>query len=987
MKHGLLTLLLLAVASVWFAGLEDAAAEALGGGSLQHLLATGFLLAAAGSGFLFPRPCLGGLVVALLWGTLAGLVLPLLAPALAPWTAGPALSSATPAALLALVLLLGFPAFRAGRHLGARAAATGSVSLDLLLLAFFPVLGALQQEGLGPLAFLAAGLLFVVLAFGPWPHDWADRIQGPRPPRPAEALPLLLLGAAAGAALVFLRPYLEQWDGSSGLQDGRRWWTAGACLLAGSLTLGAAAAESRSGRLLAALAAAAAAYGVHAAGDGVRELADPRLFSGRLYESLHAARDGFLGVVPSFLHGLADTLTAPLDVSERLGEGDALYVPWLVLGLVAVALPAFGVALRAAVGARPWRDAPVSVPAQIGLLLLGAGLGWWSSSLGLPRSGAGTWFGAAAQVLALAAALALALAARLPLPLRGGAAVAALAGSLYLGPLQADPPGNLPIFSNFQYAVLERDGLRYERRGPATLARVIDRGAAPRLGRYFIAEGRNFLTPPTRERDDLRVEAAFARALAGPVERVLLVGSPRPDQVRLLRGLGATEIVAACDPVELWEVAPGWDPDPAILPDHVVATPAEAGGGFGLVLVEEAAPWDPHRNLLRSPALALCRGQLAPGGLLALFLDPRRSLPEAVGGAARALQGQEERLSLWLLPRDWRVPRLALTLETAPGERAARLEAAAGEPSLRRALDRLGLPLAGEADLEVLLLGTDQGLEELPRASLQPPLPRLAARLAETEYREVDRIRPQERAAALLADLEESLGAGASLLRFYRLHLEAQVYSVDDTLFTEEWRQIDIGRESLEELAALTRRSAASRFLQRLWDRLAPALAKKREVPWIEEFVRPLYEERGWASPGILLTLAQASLEMLDPGDALEKAEMALEARPGDPEGLRVQRDALVQLGRVEEAVEVMARLLEAERRPSPAPWNEYGLLALDAGREDLALQVARRIVEIWGPGSLDPRLQELWSLHEAPEEGPPPAPGEGGEGPGGGHK
>ncbi len=514
--------------------------------------------------------------------------------------------------------------------------------------------------------------------------------------------------------------------------------------------------------------------------------------------------------------------------------------------------------------------------------------------------------------------------------------------------------------------MFESGGRRAELVGPASRLRLVERSAAADVpGARLLADGRNFLGPDPPGRTPRRDEAAFLARLLPEARAGLLVGTPHRGTAAAWREAGWDRAELACDPrglAELLAVSDGlWGLEG---PTAVHGTLAEAPGGLDLVLVRDEALWERRRNPLRGSLFRTAARRLAPGGRLAVSLDPERLAPGMVGGTARALMRHFERVELWVVPQGWECPRLLLL---AHGHGAADATLPPGVPPLWR---------IAEGDT----------LRALDAVSLGGPLSPVVQRAAETEFRRPDRGRSTARAAARLRELVDQLVpvAHGSLLEFYAVHLEAQVYDVrDDYERPPDRERIELAEAAVDRLLDLTRANRDDAFLRGFWPELLPLLIEKQELEWAARCLQALTAELGWDDAGLHAALGRTWLDMLLPDAALASAEHALELQPGHPAAALVRARALAALDRLPEALAAFAEAAPAAGRPPTellAPWAEA---ALAAGEGDRAVQLADQLRREHGEGALTRPLRQLLGL-EQPDEvhllpGMEHGPGEGG--------
>ncbi|RMH00998.1 MAG: hypothetical protein D6702_12515 [Planctomycetota bacterium] len=583
--------------------------------------------------------------------------------------------------------------------------------------------------------------------------------------------------------------------------------------------------------------------------------------------------------------------------ATRLTEDDFLYVPWLALHTAGLAAVCAGILLRLAIGGR----------GRVGLgpVLAGAGL-----------------------------------AAILPALADGGGRQAPFP----LPPPLSPPPSSAPFFDNFEYPLAAIDGAPADRVTPVARLRLLERrGVGQDSGPTIPADGRNFLRAEFDQRSPRRDEARLAARLTPARGRVMLVGPPHAGTLSTWRELGFAERVVACDPPTLAELA--LTGDAALRAtgfERLVETPAATEGPFDLILIRDEALWQRRRNPLRSSLLAAAARRLGPSGRLAIGLDPARVTLKTLGGTARALARRLEHVELWLVPQEWRRPRLLLVGWN------------------------LDAPLA-DPPSPLLRVAADQALRSLPAVSLSGPLAPVVQDLAGTEYRRPDRGRSTARAAELLVGLNERLGpeAADSLLPFAAAHLSAQVYDVrDDLEQTPDHDRIELTETPLIRLADLTRAHPEDPFLPDFWRRLAPLVVAKKVPDWAQRWYGMITDELGWDDPDLLFVVGQSWLEMLMPEQAREVAERILVRAPRHRNGRILLARSLAALERHQEALAAFAAAADDGDLPvlAEVAWAEE---ALAAGEEDLARDLAERVRSRQGEAVLSRPLRRLLGLGE----------------------
>ena len=956
-------------------GMTDAAAQALGGGSVQRMAALGVLFLALARGATRNRRR-GAVLLHALWIGAAGLLLPRVAHLTAPFFAGGERSGTTWLGALTLALVAGLPMGHFGAALAARLASASSTPWNALLLGGAMGAAGVAALGLGTVGYLAVVAVLALLSLAapeasPVAATAADGASAPKgsPASRAESaamraagrsalglVPVAACGVAAAFGLLFLLPLLEVFDGSAATEVEGRWLAVGAALWASAVTLGTSLAGTRLAAWAAALLALAASYGLVRAADGLQTLMEPALF------------DALVTIPP-----IVDTMAS----ADRLQEGDFFYVPVLTLAVGLLALVAFGSLLRVIVDLPGRRGVGRGPFASLGVLLAAVGASLLVAVFGHP------WVSEQRGAIAFLATLGAGgstliwLAAKRALVLRAVAAAGLVAVPAAFFGLPGDPVTSFPFRDNFLWQAAEHvqgDSVTFgQRRTLDSLARVLTRDASTSLGKNFLAEGRNLLTATPDRWPGLRAEAAFPLAFAGERGRGLLVGTPEAEVIGdLKRRHGVGSVHLAVDPPELVAVAEEFHPSwPLSRPDAVFSTVAAAESDYPYILIRDEAWWDRNRNSLRPSLLRTAASKLANDGVLAVALDPERCLPDLPGAVARVLGSILPVVELWLLPQGWRPPRLLVTGRRT--DAAPRLDA-----SLAEALRSDGVPVFDASDLPILRIAGPEHLDRLGRFPLDEPLPRGAARLADVAARQIEEVRTWHRAGSVLQALAEHLGdeADNGLLPFYATHLSGQIYATQDTyVLAPEHEWIDVERKSLDLLLDLSRRHPDSDTLRQLWADLGPVLVQKREVEWCLQYYTALTSSEevmvgdakvpglGWRSPAFDLVLGNASLEMLDPEAALRYADQVLAAREGDSAARMLRAAAYTAAERHAEAAAEYAAMV-AER---PATGVELLRLWADAelaaGNEDKARELAVDILDRFGDEALGSKLGALLGL------------------------
>ena len=340
--------------------------------------------------------------------------------------------------------------------------------------------------------------------------------------------------------------------------------------------------------------------------------------------------------------------------------------------------------------------------------------------------------------------------------------------------------------------------------------------------------------------------------MIGEPKRATVIGSPWQPAFEVLRHIGFDELTAVCDPPELARMEfLGTADENAV---RIRRTAALAPGSQDLILIRDPLMWDSAHHPLRQELLLQCRRRLATAGVLAFSCSPEqfevRMFPQWVDEFRRMFDVVE----VWLLPDGLDGMRLVVTGRSTRG---------------------------GVQDQEILgieLKDLPAGLPFLYRAPLRRSLPALA----DTDYKVVDAHRSIRRAAAVLEELhDQEQGERLSLLGFYALQMQAQVYSIHDSYLVESPYSVEISEEALNELLRLSRSQPDSAVLREMWAEVGRGLIEQQDIGTANRYFTILLDELDWREPEVLLTLAHAALEMLEDELALERLEAALELRPG----------------------------------------------------------------------------------------------------------
>lgn len=827
--------------TIVLAGLADSAGSALGGAETDVMLATCLIVLALGAGMVRPGPC-GSLhlVSAVALGAAAWVL-----PSTPRWGAA--------------ILLLGcvLPLAMVGRRFGQALAGIGPSGMALPIGLFFGLIAA--GFGTGPWLYLLMTLGIL------WPPPAAAEPNPAAPPAASsDRIALFLISFAAGMLWVSMRPVVTLFDSENVLQDTRRMVTIGVAFALGWWALGAAIADAKKLRWIGASALAGAA----AVGFRRTTLTAERLNSPQEYTPIVGS----------------DRLLELLGRSDRLTEIDDAFVPWMTLVLAAFPVIAIVASLRAAAGSDS-QDA--RWPVRLGLCLIGIAAGVLITvAVGLPQLGDALPSGTFVALLIASVALAYSAGRKLGIP--SGIAIAA-ATWMIAGPPHMPVTGH-PYYDLHTYKIARNASEQLaQRTTAAAYARVVERQTPTLPGSYQLFDGRNQLTPTFDESQAWEVDALFPLLLAdGSPKRCLLIGPPHAGTLTSLRGVGAQEVHLAIDPPELAELAWGFTPEWAGLTfDGLSSTAARAEGKFDFALLRETALWDPQRaRAIRQAALLQLGRKLNPGGLAAVVLDPRRSVPgltsaiaenlgKAVGSAAR----------VFIVPHSFFTPSIVIVARKPQEGETVQAVAEAFQFRVRVQLRDRGFPLRRDLELDLLEASIERDQSELFGNLLRGPLPPLALALSATAPFRAEDARPWKRSASVLG----RLGPQGSLAWVLGLHEGSQVWSLKDTQVVPREEQIDLSREALEGLLALAKQHPDSEMLRFLAESFGYSAVRKREVEWAFAFMRGLVEDLEWRTPWLLVAYGETLYEMLEPEAALALAEEALELRPDFEPAIRLR--------------------------------------------------------------------------------------------------
>jgi|GEM_PF-709834 len=416
--------------------------------------------------------------------------------------------------------------------------------------------------------------------------------------------------------------------------------------------------------------------------------------------------------------------------------------------------------------------------------------------------------------------------------------------------------------------------------GPAGLL-TIERDA---IGEPFATLDRRAITPPSNARvTDRRLLGQSFEALgprSGAAEdgaeegpKVLFVGQLDPDRALQLSDLGAARI----DRTASWH---------------------RAMAGLEAELFDGRPSWFAGEVL----SLTEARARLDRGEYDLVIVPPRAGMAPTTRNLA---SGEETAVVVWF--------------DGAGGIETQHL----GERVLLSAPGLTHLYVAVVHGPRVEELDTERGFGSLGRLDAGEPTPRLPAlELLETR-KDQRRARLQGRLARRLAEAELAPGVATGLAILF----EAQVPS---SPFQTEEMKIELPEEATRLFAQAAAGEAPTRVEVEVAETLAHLFRLQRRIEEIEEFF-PAPAERHAPWPALEVALAQAALELLDPGTALEHVQRAHAGWGGTVETWAMQAEAEHQLGRAAEAAGSLERALtfapghpELERRLAIA-WRRAG--------------------------------------------------------------
>ena len=669
---------------------------------------------------------------------------------------------------------------------------------------------------------------------------------------------VVMIAMLGGVMMLALHPYLTLFDDGSVVQDTRRAVVLVGLFALGWWLLGSAIGDNAKLRYPgAAILCGLAALSIGAVATTAGRLSDP-----------------------DFLGGLAGwkPLMDLVGRTKPMTEEHWVWVPTFTVVLGAFPVIAWAAALRSALGSR---SNGIPTASATGLALLGFGLAY------LLVGGLNHRFsdeGALTSAFALALVAAIACAGSAPLKL----GVPALAFSFIISFSQGGAP-DAPITGNpfrdwFQYQIAKNNSDELgQRTGNASVARVLDRGGVGSVfGTFFLADGRNILTPTPETERLWTAESIFPLVLKGKAERALFVGTPHGPSVRALQTLGTEAVHWAVDPPELLDVAWGYQPGWLGLElNGITATAAEAEGEFDYIFIRENATWEQRRaRSLRKAGIRHAARKLAPGGVLAVAIDAKRSVPGMVSRLGEIMADEVGGTTrYWLLPHGIRVPGLVLTVQKDGGsgrqDGDGWIEHAGALPALE-ALNGLGYPIRPASDLAVMEFHPHADDSEHFSNMFVGPLPNMHLALASTAAFNKEKVLPFTRAGRVLA----GLGSEGSLPWVMATHELAQIFDLPDNQLVTDEKKTDFDFETFQGLLELARLHPDSLILQRTCEIFAWSTVENREVEWNMAFTPKLVDEVGWRTPSLLWAYASGLTEMLEPEEAEKLVMEALEIDP-----------------------------------------------------------------------------------------------------------
>jgi len=822
--------------TIVLSGLVSSAGQALGGSETDHLTALALVLLGLAAGLLRPGPHAAVHLVAALTLGVAAWILPELPRAVA--------------ALFVLGSLL--PLSIVGRRFGHALAGTSPGSPLLALGVFFGLVAA--NFGTGPWLYL----LMVVGILWPPPAN-AVQNRSAQPASRHDRIALFAVAFCCGVMLLSLRPFAALFDSGNVLQDTRRAVTLMLSFGVGWWALGAAFADGKVTRWLgASIALAASAVGLQRSGLTVDRLATPEEFA------------PLIG---------GERLLGMLNRTARLTEVDDLYVPLLTLVLLAFPTIAICSALRAVAGSEGQTE---RWPVRLGLICSGfAAAILLTASFALPLFGESILL--VAFYLCLTVAVFVACGAGLRVGLPSGIAAAAIAFSM--GQPGDYPNTGYPYYSLYQYSVAQnQSGTRAQQPSSSSVLRVIERQTPDREDSFQLHDGHNRLSPNEGEGLAWQVDTVFAACHAASLKRCLMVGTPHAESLIALRANGAESVDLAIDPPELaklaWGFTPAWSGEAY---DGMSSTVARARGDFDFIMIREIALWESRRNRsLRPAALKQAARKLNETGSIAIWLDPRRSVPgltDALRAELSDAVGVEA--EVYIVPHQVFSPSVLIVASRDKASPAIRTRCLSW-------LRQHGLAVNPTVDFEVMRGDTTRDSSDLFPRLLSGPLPHFSLALASTAPSRLEEARPWQASARVLGRLGET----GSLPWVLAAHEGAQVWSLKDTQVAPREAKVDLSADALQGLVELARRYPESLVLKQLAENFAVAAVRKREVEWAYLITSKLVDEIGWRTPWLLVSYGETLFEMLDKEGAERLANEALTLDPEFEPAIRLGKIA-----------------------------------------------------------------------------------------------
>ena len=386
-----------------------------------------------------------------------------------------------------------------------------------------------------------------------------------------------------------------------------------------------------------------------------------------------------------------------------------------------------------------------------------------------------------------------------------------------------------------------------------------------------------------------RKEIALSCALARRLDRVLLVGTPIPRLVGLLRLAGARRVEAAPSSLSVGKAAQFFASSEEAKVAALHRAPSGLPGPYDLVLLL------PEPSDFTGSSRAFAAGRLralsrlgGPEGTVAVWADAS-TLPLS---ALEALQGAVSEVfpETWVALRGFGEVSVGFLRGAAPvdpGRLGGRVFRDAG---LLVPADVEGLRL--DRELTLALAGGGAGLH-----GCFPAFSRIAsAPWRPPERRDIDLPfwRPAEGGgAAALARLAGCAGEGPLqwLLRGLGAHASAQMVSAPGE---PEWEKVEVSEESAPFFVRAA--AGAPEPVSRCIEAWGDLLLRKREYNFVYRRFTEIVEASP-SRPDFRRILAAAHLELLDPEGALAHLDRAVQAAPDDPLLLALRARALAEAG------------------------------------------------------------------------------------------